>query len=906
MFIKELNILSFGKFINRKVTFTKGLNIIYGENEAGKSTMHMFIESMFYGFYLKNKKNRIFSKKYYKYLPWNNDIYKGVLKYEYNNWDYRIERNFLKEQEKVNVFREDTGKCMNKKMKYNKNTRLIEPGVNFFGMNHTVYSNTISVGQLGSKTDEELIREVKDKIINLSKSKDQSISVKNVLETLKKKKDEIGTKNRKKSPLGQSVLRLEKLKDEKRDAYKVKEYVYSKIKIIDSLKLKLKLVEENIEQINNNLKNHETILLKNKYFKSKEIIDEIERLNRKIGTERINNHVNHEDYEEAIKIISILKQLRTNYDEVIKEIEELTTEINHIKSSAVYNNSEDSDITRLNAQYQIYKRNIEEIERLEKKINTGFGIDAEYNQEKIDEFIKNYNIALENDSKIRKYEKMIDKNIEKVLTKRLKQEKRKRFLNIFIGILILLGSLASGAIAYYFVVKEFYYGLFGLILPVILFIRSSGNSRLINKLKIEIHNTIEEQDTFKKDMDYFKINNKIMYRNYDCSDIEEYRSKYAEFISKKKLIDEKRKLVQYDQEELLNIKRSNKIIASYINDILQKHQLYNITEENINKVYNLSKEKNYILEEIGIKETLLNDFNKRKNKIENDMEYENSRFKMLLNKNGVISIEEFKNALEVNDKVKEMTKERNNKQVLLNNVLESYTFNELLEKEDIYKEVDDIDTNINKEELLEQLSKYADNEKYLRDQIYKIYGEVEKIEKEHRNLAQIEDEIEFYEEKIKSYEEKNEAIDIAHNKIVELSNSIHNSFVPTLNNSISKNFSHITGGKYQEIKIDEKMNVTIIEPHNEQMITIDSLSGGTIDQIYFALRLSLSDLMSSNSGVPFILDDSFAQYDWNRLNKSIEMIYRESSKRQILLFTCQNREIDAANQLGIKYNYIEL
>ena len=50
MIIKSVNINSFGGIKNKKINFSKGLNIVYGENEAGKSTIQSFIKIWLYGF----------------------------------------------------------------------------------------------------------------------------------------------------------------------------------------------------------------------------------------------------------------------------------------------------------------------------------------------------------------------------------------------------------------------------------------------------------------------------------------------------------------------------------------------------------------------------------------------------------------------------------------------------------------------------------------------------------------------------------------------------------------------------------------------------------------------------------------------------------------------------------------
>ena len=68
MLIKKIQINNFGKLKNKEITLKNGINVIYGENESGKSTLLDFIVSMFYGIN-KNKNGKEISN-YDKYTPW--------------------------------------------------------------------------------------------------------------------------------------------------------------------------------------------------------------------------------------------------------------------------------------------------------------------------------------------------------------------------------------------------------------------------------------------------------------------------------------------------------------------------------------------------------------------------------------------------------------------------------------------------------------------------------------------------------------------------------------------------------------------------------------------------------------------------------------------------------------------
>ena len=69
MLIKKIQVNNFGKLKNKEIELKNGINIIYGENESGKSTLLDFIVSMFYG--VNKTKNGKEISNYDKYMPWD-------------------------------------------------------------------------------------------------------------------------------------------------------------------------------------------------------------------------------------------------------------------------------------------------------------------------------------------------------------------------------------------------------------------------------------------------------------------------------------------------------------------------------------------------------------------------------------------------------------------------------------------------------------------------------------------------------------------------------------------------------------------------------------------------------------------------------------------------------------------
>ena len=109
MRLLELHIDGFGKFHDRTISFNDGINIIYGKNEAGKSTLHTFIRGMLFG--IERGRGRAAKNDLYtKYEPWENSgTYEGWLRLEKDGTIYRIERRFRKENKSLKIINETKG-----------------------------------------------------------------------------------------------------------------------------------------------------------------------------------------------------------------------------------------------------------------------------------------------------------------------------------------------------------------------------------------------------------------------------------------------------------------------------------------------------------------------------------------------------------------------------------------------------------------------------------------------------------------------------------------------------------------------------------------------------------------------------------------------------------------------------
>ena len=182
MKLLDLHIDGFGKFHDRDVTFADGLNIVYGKNEAGKSTIHTFVRCMLFG--LERGRGRASRNDTYSHFePWDNKAnYGGQMRVEQAGMIYRIERNFQKDQKSFLIVNETLGKQM-------------EPTKAFLdqllcGLSETTYANTISIGQLKSATDSGMVAELRNYIANMNTTGNMALNITRATSYLRSRRKE--------------------------------------------------------------------------------------------------------------------------------------------------------------------------------------------------------------------------------------------------------------------------------------------------------------------------------------------------------------------------------------------------------------------------------------------------------------------------------------------------------------------------------------------------------------------------------------------------------------------------------------------------------------------------------------------------------------------------------------------
>lgn len=182
MEIKEIYIRNFGKFSERRFTFEDGIQVIYGENEYGKSTLYAFIKAMLFGME-RGRGKAARSDEFSRYEPWeNSNYYAGMIRFTSGGKTFRLERNFDRYKRGASLVCEDDGEELS-----------VEQGdleILLGDMTAETFENTVAVRQLSVRPGAYLAAELKNYAANYYETGSSTVNLRGAVETLQERKKE--------------------------------------------------------------------------------------------------------------------------------------------------------------------------------------------------------------------------------------------------------------------------------------------------------------------------------------------------------------------------------------------------------------------------------------------------------------------------------------------------------------------------------------------------------------------------------------------------------------------------------------------------------------------------------------------------------------------------------------------
>ena len=183
-----------------------------------------------------------------------------------------------------------------------------------------------------------------------------------------------------------------------------------------------------------------------------------------------------------------------------------------------------------------------------------------------------------------------------------------------------------------------------------------------------------------------------------------------------------------------------------------------------------------------------------------------------------------------------------------------------------------------------------------------INAERNVVESTSGKLTEIVEELEELKQEREKLLNYNDTIEIAKEVLKESYDELKNNVGPEFDKKLSYIVEKITNNKYNDVYIDNEHNIKIKTEHGEY-VNLERFSTGTIEQVNLALRLAYIDTISKEK-LPIILDEAFAFYDDERLANIMKFLNKEYEDRQVIIFTCSNREKKIIDEENILANIV--
>lgn len=783
MRLLTLHMKGFGKFKDKTLDLKDGLNVVYGLNETGKSTIHAFIEGMFYGFIDGTKKRRTFTDEHEKYRP-REGAYQGALEFEFKGKAYRLERNFDKKNTDVRLFEKRTGRDITDDHPVHPVRKEIDLA-RFLDMPRTLFKNTLSIAQMNAETDESARSELLRRLQNISQTKSETLSISKALNTLDDEEKEIGSDRAPTRPYLQTKNRLDELRDEYEAAKAAHDETLEEKRRLDTLAEDDRHLEKELAQYESELKRIENSKRLKRYRAIEDRLNDIKKALEK--TADTPPGVSVRFLERAFDDYGAL------FDSLESDREALLDKFSRL----------DALHDRLPAPgSKLEQTPLETIEQDASRFKT-FTRDKAGAEEEIS--------ALEHDVAVNK-ETLEIMNGQRASLKRL----------AVFGLPALTVAALSGALVPFFMLDNPYY-LFVLLAPIlasfIIPVLKRKTSR-IDTLRATLEKSEKALERANKTLDMNKAEITRLLRAYGIQKEDAFEAFYHDARYKKQAQSERQSLLR----TLEDLRDTYKPLLSR---------------------FNLPTDTDRLKGAFNALRTIHTAYGEIRRLLDGE------------------DFDSFEASVDFQAKPGDLSRE-DALQSAIREVRETLHENAL--------------ERSRKEEI------------------------VASKEKNHRPLSTIDYEIAQTEAKLSGLEKEKRILEKATSRLKNVQKTIEDQFAPVMNENTEAYLKVLTKGTYDSIKMKKDLSFNVLSKATGRLESERFFSAGTLDQIYIAMRLGILKTLKKDE-FPLFMDDPFVQFDKARLEEALKLLNSVSKERQVILFTCHEREAATLDTLGTPYEH---
>ncbi len=788
MKIIEINIKCFGKLKDFVLKPADGINIIYGKNESGKSTVMAFIKAVFYGLDSGVKRKR--------YQPWDGGQPSGSIEFEHDGNVYFLNRTFgeTKSYDKISLFNKTTGETI-------PLSPGQEPGALVLGINIRTFINSVFIGQGGISVDGEN-HEIISKLINLTSSGDEHVSKKEIDKRLNHAASQLDSKK--------SSSILPELRKQKRELIDSRAEIQTVLNASDELRDKIAidyrqkktLTEEKafLEEMQERLMKRSELEEIEAILRKRDEVEELEEKYRKLDSLFNGELVDgmSEFLSSSAKLLNEEKNKEAALQEKIDELEDLRRQCVSI------------DRPKLTM--------IKTIKKFTKEIAVGF----------------------------EQYDSLINEKIEleRIIQNQPEPEEKQDDMKLVTGICIAVALVAIilGVAAHWIFYIIGIIAVLSIAVYMTVYKKSIDEEDLISDEELSLSNVNEQLSALNDEM-------KPVLMEFGVRNMDEFDRLYKE--------------IEQNQKRYLEAKEKKDHLESVISDMKQDLEgVRKKLRENLAEYH--ETESNDEAAEIITK---LSGMKREHEKLSFQLASARDTYQFMLKSRNIDELKLYREQIVNGVNLK---------------VPDSFTLDNIKYKiAAVTAQLEEINNQIVRDETELQLKPYNT-----------------------QSIQGISDEIKAINRRIEHYEFELSAIVEAQNTLNEAFKEMQIDFGPMINYRASRVLGGITGNKQCSMLVSDKLIPAFAEQGDSQPRSSEVMGAGTYDQIYLSLRLALSGVVTDDM-LPVMLDDSFVQFDDDRMNDALRFIKEDNAVGeigQVIIFTCHKRMINAAKKLELTDN----
>lgn len=917
MRLTRAHIDGFGILVEEDFEFAPALNVVYGPNEAGKTTLQQALLALLHGFYSGERVAPQEKQHHVRFRPWSGTSYGGKLYLRLDSGaTYLISRRFDSPEPETQIFDTTTGRDITNQF-VRKRRGYVDFCERQLGMSRGVFESIACVrqGQLALISEGEA-QAITDTIIRLVDSAPADISVRTVLDRLMTAIRSIGTERSRSGPifrarqvLAKNTQRLEK----RQELATTLENDYAR-------RQELMRRVEALGQAEHDL---ETQLKITKYRALKSLqrkLSDIERQRQEVQ-ERLHQMdaqplISPQDRDQLLKSLEELRLMRRQRTELFDDLRRIEQsrdasrqELEKIPvPQEVWRSGQDREFFPIKKEWEDLQGKAEEARAEQKKLEQDLhkaGISREVFKmlQALDD--RQLDVIRKADIAASETQENVESIDEEIRRQGLWTKIARSGLGGLAGLMLLIALLAG------FMPTSIFAAFIGL------FSKAAFTSILLSIVALYVvleltftYNTSQLQDRRQKELNTQRIAhrdlmeqlapykvttfNDLEYHKYTHDEVRKRHSQASRFTQR---IEDVQKKLQFWLEKF-GVQSPSLEEMNIIAERLQmgRHQWENIQKLSV-RIEAMDADVRRLDERLDAVSTRIHQLLEAaqcwSGNIESDAAHYLALAEQTQQHHALARELEQLNAREA-----ELREGRAGGSVAEQLEQLEAELGSQLSKPDLQPY----------NELVDGLQRKRAEKQKLQIELAGLNERILQQESQLPNVSELEEEIAAAEQEITELVKKRQALELAAETLRDAAQKAHRDFAPRLAQNVGRYIGNLTHNRYDEVYIDpEDFNMKVAHGRAKTLVPLDFLSFGTQEQIYLLMRAAIAQLFSSSAeSVLLFLDDPLAHADDKRQVDALRLIWELSRNQQVFYFTKDKNILDNLEQLKADFNYIPL